>query len=104
MTMAHRAAITAEARAVAATHDPQFAVPKRPRRRRGLVVRHREDHLIIDGTPKRQLLRGGAATVLVPKLLGLLDGVRDHNALAAELGVSSTVVFKALALLWTCGV
>lgn len=102
--MAYPTAITAEAMASAAVHDPQFAVPRRPRQRRGLVVRQRGDHLVIDGTPKRQLLRGGAATSLVPRLLASLDGVRDHPALAAELGVPTNAVFKALALLWTCGV
>jgi bacteriocin biosynthesis cyclodehydratase domain-containing protein len=40
----------------------------------------------------------------LPRLLPLLDGVRDHDAIAEELGVTASNVFTALSLLWTCGV
>ncbi|MGY0232124.1 tpaE [Longispora urticae] len=96
--------ISAQTMARAATHDPQFAVPARPRVRRGLVIRRYDDRLVVEGTPTRHVLRGRAATQLVPRLLPLLDGVRDHDAVAAELGVSTTTVFTVLSLLWTCGV
>ncbi|MEV6520443.1 tpaE [Longispora sp. NPDC051575] len=96
--------ISAQTMARAATHDPQFAVPARPRVRRGLVIRRYDDRLVVEGTPTRHVLRGRAATQLVPRLLPLLDGVRDHAAVAAELGVSTTTVFTVLSLLWTCGV
>lgn len=96
--------ISAQTMARAARYDPQFAVPLRPRVRRGLSVRLHADRLVVDGVPTRHVLRGKAATHLVPRLLPLLDGVRDHDALAADLGVPTSTVFTALSLLWTCGV
>src|SRR5262245_23245446 len=97
-------AISAVTMARAARFDPQFAVPVRPRVRRGLAVRPYPDHLVVDGTPTRHVLRGTAATQLVPRMLPLLDGVRDHDAVAAALGLPVATVFTALSLLWTCGV
>ncbi|GIG60003.1 hypothetical protein Lfu02_43750 [Longispora fulva] len=96
--------ISAQTMARAARHDPQFAVPARPRVRRGLVIRRHDDRLVVEGAPTRHVLRGRAATQLVPRLLPLLDGVRDHPAIAADLGVSEQTVFTVLSLLWTCGV
>lgn len=96
--------ITAEQIGQAARHDPQLRVPVRPRVRRGLVVTVGAGEVIVEGGPKRQLFRGRSATELLPRLLELSDGQRDHAALAAELGVPEEIVFKSLSLLWTCGV
>ncbi len=96
--------ITAKSMALAARFDPQFAVPARPRLRRGLSIRRHPDRLVVEGTPTRHVLRGKAATELVPNILPLLDGQRDHLAIATELEVPQESIFAALSLLWTCGV
>ncbi|MFD8492796.1 hypothetical protein [Amycolatopsis sp. NPDC059657] len=96
--------ITAESIGTAARFDPQLRVPQRPRVRRGLVVRLEPDELVVEGGPKRQLFRGKSATALLPSLLDLLDGQTRHETLASELEISEDVAFKALSLLWACGV
>ncbi|MFI6597075.1 nitroreductase family protein [Nonomuraea sp. NPDC050536] len=102
--MTGESVITAETMGAAARYDPQIRVPARPRVRRGLVIDHQDDQVVVSGGPKRQLLRGRSATDLLPRLLALLDGVRGHAELALELGIPEESVFKALSLLWTCGV
>ncbi|MFE0735564.1 tpaE [Streptomyces sp. NPDC058855] len=101
--MPDHSVITAEAMASAALNDPQFHVPARPRLRRGLSLHHTPEALVVEGTPKKQLLRGAAARDLLPRLLPLLDGSRGHEDVAGALGIPATTVFKALSLLWTCG-
>lgn len=96
--------ITAETIGTAARFDPQLRVPRHPRLRRGLVVGYEPDQVAVLGTPKKQLFRGRSATDLLPALLERLDGTRNHDELARELGRPEEVVFKALSLLWTCGV
>ncbi|MFE4368021.1 TOMM precursor leader peptide-binding protein [Streptomyces sp. NPDC056835] len=96
--------ITAETIGSAARFDPQLRVPRRPRLRRGLVVSTEADQVVVTGPPKKQLFRGSSATDLLPALLALLDGERTHAGIAAELGRPEDVIFKALSLLWTCGV
>jgi SagB-type dehydrogenase family enzyme len=96
--------MTADTVGSAARFDPQLRIPLRPRMRRGLVVAREADQVVVTGPPKKQLFRGRSATQLLPGLLDLLDGERTHARLAAELGVPEEVVFKALSLLWTCGV
>lgn len=97
-------ALSAETIAQAATFDPQLRVPVRPRLRRGLAVQTSADQVVVTGTPTRQLFRGASATTLLPGLLAALDGRRSHLELAQEVGVSEGTVFKALSLLWACGV
>ncbi|MFI6421456.1 tpaE [Streptomyces sp. NPDC050842] len=101
--MPDHSVITAEAMASAALNDPQFHVPARPRLRRGLSLHHTSEALVVEGTPKKQLLRGAAARELLPRLLPLLDGSRGHEDVAEALGIPAGTVFKALSLLWTCG-
>jgi bacteriocin biosynthesis cyclodehydratase domain-containing protein len=96
--------INAVTMAQAAQYDPQFAVPVRPRVRRGVVVRRHADRLICDGTAIRHVLSGADATRLVPMLLPLLDGARGHDDLATQTGLDPSAVSAVLALLWTCGV
>lgn len=96
--------LTAEKIGEAARTDPQLRVPLRPRVRRGLVFDFEEGQVAVEGGPKRQLLRGRAATDILPRLLELLDGHRDHEQLAEALQLPIPKVFKVLALLWTCGV
>ncbi|MZE43543.1 tpaE [Streptomyces sp. SID5477] len=62
------------------------------------------DQVVVTGTPKRQLFRGRSAADLLPALLPLLDGCRTHRVIATELQRPEEIVFKALSLLWTCGV
>ncbi|MEU3689474.1 nitroreductase family protein [Streptomyces narbonensis] len=101
--MPDHSVITAEAMASAALNDPQFHVPARPRLRRGLSLHHTPEALVVEGTPKKQLLRGAAARELLPRMLPLLDGSRGHEDVAEALGIPAGTVFKALSLLWTCG-
>ncbi len=102
--MSDQSVITAESIGTAARFDPQLRVPQKPRLRRGLVVSCESDQVVVQGPPKKQLFRGRSATDLLPGLLERLDGTRSHGELAAELGRTEEVVFKALSLLWTCGV
>ncbi|WNM29185.1 hypothetical protein RKE30_01580 [Streptomyces sp. Li-HN-5-11] len=102
--MSDTSMMTAETVGSAARFDPQLRIPVRPRLRRGLVVSTEADQVVVTGPPKKQLFRGRSATQLLPGLLDLLDGQSTHARLAAELGVPEEVVFKALSLLWTCGV
>ncbi|MDT9689110.1 tpaE [Streptomyces sp. P9(2023)] len=101
--MPDHSVITAEAMASAALNDPQFHVPARPRLRRGLSLHHTPEALVVEGTPKKQLLRGAAARELLPRMLPLLDGSRGHKDVADALDIPAGTVFKALSLLWTCG-
>lgn len=96
--------LSAETIARAAVFDPQLRVPLRPRLRRGLVVETTSEQVVVTGTPTRQLFRGASATTMLPGLLNALDGRRDHPQLAQVVGVSQNTVFKALSLLWACGV
>ncbi|MBT2406289.1 MULTISPECIES: tpaE [unclassified Streptomyces] len=102
--MSDRSMMTAETVGSAARFDPQLRIPRRPRLRRGLAVGIEADQVVVTGPPKKQLFRGRSATEMLPGLLALLDGKRTHDRLAAELGLPEEVVFKALSLLWTCGV
>ncbi|RCG30555.1 tpaE [Sphaerisporangium album] len=102
--MSDKSVITAEAMGEAARFDPQLRVPRRPRVRRGLVISVEDGQVVVEGAPKKQLLRGRSATEMLPALLDRLDGVRDHAELAREIGVTEDVIFKALSLLWTCGI
>ncbi|WP_327706977.1 hypothetical protein OG530_40100 [Streptomyces decoyicus] len=68
------------------------------------MVSNEADQVVVTGSPKQQLFRGRSATDLLPALLALLDGNRTHAELGVELGQSEEVIFKALSLLWTCGV
>ncbi|MEU9005181.1 hypothetical protein ACFWBI_20435 [Streptomyces sp. NPDC059982] len=102
--MSDQSVITAESIGAAARFDPQLRVPQRPRLRRGLVVSSEADQVVVLGPPKKQLFRGKSAKDLLPALLDLLDGSRTHAGIAGELRRPEEVVFKALSLLWTCGV
>ncbi|MBO8201137.1 hypothetical protein ACFW4X_08170 [Streptomyces smyrnaeus] len=96
--------LTAEQTGAAALRDPQLSVPALPRLRRGLAVQPVSEGLVVEGLPAPQVFRGKAATALLPRLLPLLDGTKDCAALAEELGIAPRAVFKALSLLWMCGV
>ncbi|MFD4532215.1 hypothetical protein ACFWNL_12855 [Kitasatospora sp. NPDC058397] len=102
--MSGQSVITAETIGAAARFDPQLRVPQRPRLRRGLVVTCESEQVVVEGAPKKQLFRGRSAVDLLPALLELLDGNRTHTQLADALYRPEEVVFKALSLLWTCGV
>lgn len=97
-------ALTADRIGQAAHHDPQLRTPERPRLRRGVAVDELDGQVAVTGIPKRQLFRGALATSLLPGLVPLLDGTRDHAALAADLGVDAETVFRVLSLLWASGV
>lgn len=102
--MADAGALNATVIGAAAEHDPQLRVPVWPRLRRGLHLDFTEEGMVVTGTPRRQALKGRSATDLLPKLLELLDGAHSHEALASELHVPQSTVFKALSLLWTSGI
>jgi bacteriocin biosynthesis cyclodehydratase domain-containing protein len=96
--------LTAEQTGAAALRDPQLSVPELPRLRRGVAVHPVNEGLVVEGLPAPQVFRGKSATALLPRLLPLLDGTRNCAALAEELGMTARAVFKALSLLWMCGV
>ncbi|MGY1435821.1 TOMM precursor leader peptide-binding protein [Streptomyces reniochalinae] len=102
--MANGDVLTAEQTGAAALRDPQLSVPALPRMRRGVACYQAGGGLVVEGLPAPQVFRGKAATALLPRLLPLLDGARDRTALAEELGIGPNAVFKALSLLWMCGV
>lgn len=96
--------VPATAMAAAVGHDPQLRLPACPRFLDGLVVVPLADGLLVEGTDERQVFRGRAATILLPRLLPLLDGTRDPEAIAAALpDVPAQAVGNALALLYTRG-
>ncbi|GII62071.1 hypothetical protein Skr01_21560 [Sphaerisporangium krabiense] len=96
--------LTAERIGAVAKWDPQLRIPVRPRVRRGLVIAVGAGEVAVEGGPKRQLFRGASATEFLPRLLEACTGERSHARLAEELEVPEEIVFKALSLLWTCGV
>lgn len=102
--MSSAGALTADRIGAAAHFDPQLRTPVRPRLRRGITVDIQADQVVIDGIPKRQMFRGALATTLLPAMLPLLDGTRNHAELAAPLEISDEVVFKVASLLWASGV
>jgi hypothetical protein len=96
--------LSADRIGTAAHHDPQLRTPARPRLRRGLVVEHLDGQAVVSGVPKRQRFQGRLATELLPRLWPLLDGTRDHEALAAEIEVAPETVFRVVSLLWASGI
>ncbi|MFY1675720.1 MULTISPECIES: hypothetical protein [unclassified Streptomyces] len=90
--------------AAAVDGDPQFRVPERPRLCRGLHIVDTADGVVIDGAAERQHLRGDSAPVLRRTLLPLLDGTRDHAALAESTGWPLRTVGQAIATLYFGGV
>jgi len=94
---------SAESMAVAVERDPQFLLPQLPKWVDGLVTVPIDGGLLVEGGPDRQVLRGGASTSLLPRLIAQLNGDRDIAALADELDVSATHIHQAVALLYSCG-
>lgn len=97
--------MSAERMGTAVELDRQFHMPVRPRFLKELVTVPLPDGLLIEGAGERQVLRGPAATALLPRLLPLLDGTRtlpEVAALLPELRAQS--LHDAVALLYTRGV
>lgn len=99
----YRQGLSARAMATAVALDPQFILPALPRLLEHLVVIALPDGLIVEGTGARQVLRGRAATELLPALVPLLDGSRRVDELATALGRSPAHIHAAISLLYTCG-
>ncbi|GLW13005.1 hypothetical protein Misp01_81330 [Microtetraspora sp. NBRC 13810] len=74
-------------------------MPAAPRLLTGLAVVAAGDGLVVTGTPRRQVFRGEAATRVLPRLLPLLDGVRDRGQICDELDLSPRQLAKAISLL-----
>ncbi|WFF02777.1 TOMM precursor leader peptide-binding protein [Micromonospora sp. WMMD964] len=66
---------------------------------RGLAVVPTEESLVVQGSGPRHVFRGRAAGTLLPRLLPLLDGSRDRQEIAAELGLPPERLDRPLALL-----
>jgi len=98
-----RVGLSAPAMAAAVSLDPQFTLPVRPRLLAHLVLVDLGDGLLVEGTAERQVLRGHAATDLLPALLPLLDGTRRIDDLAGALDRPGRQVHAAVALLYACG-
>lgn len=103
MKTAHLVAARDIAQAVST--DAQFRMPHRPRFLPELVVVPLADGLLVSGTDEAQVFRGGAATTLLPRLIALLDGSADLDAVARALpDVAPEKVRNAVALLYSRGV
>lgn len=76
--------------------------PAFPRLCDGLFVLPTNDGLLVEGGPRRTLVRGSAAKAL-PALLSLLDGQRAVPAIAAELGWELSAVRTAVSVLNASG-
>ena len=76
-------------------HNPQ----NRPQVRSGLAVVPAPHGLIVEGSTRRHLLTGRAATEVLPRLLPLLDGTRDLAAVQAASDLSERQLRQVLALL-----
>lgn len=96
--------ISAEIIGNAARYDQQLLVPVLPAVRRGVAVTPRENGMMVCGAPRPQALTGHFARTDLPRLLEKCDGTRTHARLAEEMGLTEDAAFKALALLWSCGV
>ncbi|MEU9982274.1 tpaE [Streptomyces sp. NPDC050856] len=88
----------------AARTDMQLTVPVRPVLRRGVRLRRAGDSVVLDGADRGQAFSGAFAREGLVPLAEACDGTRDHAALANELGLDESAVYKCLALLWTAGV
>ena len=90
-----------------AREDPAFTVPRRPRLLPGLVVVPLEDGLLVEGGERRQVFRGPAARTWLPGLVEALAEpartTRDVDGLAGRLGISTSRVTDAVALLYAAG-
>jgi hypothetical protein len=90
--------------ALAVETDPQFMAPERPSLLPGLVFVPLPDGLLVEGAAERQVLRGRAASTLLPAILPLLDGSRTRTQVAQTLpGTAPEAVQATLAMLYTCG-
>src|SRR5262249_1568129 len=84
--------------------DPQLEMPERPRFSQALVAIPWPGGLLVDGTDERQVLRGRATQVLLPRLLPLLDGTRSITQLQQQMpDVPTAAIHNAVALLFTRG-
>jgi hypothetical protein len=70
----------------------------RPVLRRGLVLHQSELGLLIEGTPRRQLVTGEDVDLLA-RLLALLDGAHREDDICAELGTEPAWLSRALEFL-----
>jgi SagB-type dehydrogenase family enzyme len=75
--------------------DPDVR-PHRPRLRAGVAAVPVGDGIIFDGGPKRQHFGGRTARDVLPRLLSLLDGTHDEQALARHLDLPLTHVRQLL--------
>jgi len=99
-----RRRVSAQAMALAVETDPQFMAPERPSLLPGLVFVPLPDGLLVEGAAERQVLRGRAASTLLPAILPLLDGSRTRTQVAQTLpGTAPEAVQATLAMLYTCG-
>ncbi len=99
-----RRRVSAQAMALAVETDPQFVAPERPSLLPGLVFVPLPDGLLVEGAAERQVLRGRAASTLLPAILPLLDGSRTRTQVAQTLPDTPPEAVQAtLAMLYTCG-
>ena len=102
--MIEPARVSASAMARMLQASPLFRLPERPRLLAGLVMVPIQEGLVVEGTERRQVLRGRGVASLLPRLLPLLDGARTPAEVAAALsGVPAEAVENALALLYARG-
>jgi hypothetical protein len=78
---------------------PAEAPPDPPVLRSGLAIVPVDDGLLVDGSRRRRLFTGQAATSVLLRLLPLLDGEHDIEALSGELDLPRAQAALAVSLL-----
>lgn len=95
--------ISAAFLAAATNGDPQFALPERPRVVPSLQQVWLDDGLVIDGGMSRRHFRGESVRALLPRLMPLLDGSRDHEELAREVELKDVELRQMLSTMFAAG-
>ncbi|WP_336208730.1 nitroreductase family protein [Nonomuraea sp. LPB2021202275-12-8] len=72
---------------------------ERPRLCRGLVLVPAHDGFLIAGGPRRHYFRGKVAAKVLPSVLSLLDGTREEQEIARELGLDQRRLAQMVAML-----
>lgn len=99
----HTTGISAAFLAAATNGDPQFTLPRHPRLVPSLQRIWLDDGLVVDGGISRRYLRGQSVLTLLPALMPLLDGSRDHGDLVRDSDLAEVALRQVLSTLFAAG-